>query len=85
MLPVLIHVGNEQDQARFVVDEILNRQENGAELKEQATLFRSSNHSAQLELELNKRGIPFKKYGGSKFLEAAHIKDVLSVLAWWRT
>ena len=51
-------------------------------LKSQAVLFRSSNHSAQLELELARRDIPFVKYGGLKFLEAAHIKDVLCVLRW---
>jgi DNA helicase-2/ATP-dependent DNA helicase PcrA len=45
-------------------------------------LFRSSSHSAQLELELARRGIPFVKYGGLKFLEAAHVKDVLCVLRW---
>ena len=51
-------------------------------LKSQAVLFRSSSHSAQLELELARRGIPFVKYGGLKFLDAAHVKDVLCVLRW---
>ena len=51
-------------------------------LKSQAVLFRTSSHSAQLELELTRRNIPFVKYGGLKFLEAAHIKDVLAVLRW---
>jgi ATP-dependent DNA helicase UvrD/PcrA len=51
-------------------------------LKNQAVLFRASHHSAQLEIELNRRNIPFVKYGGLKFLEAAHIKDVLSILRW---
>jgi DNA helicase-2/ATP-dependent DNA helicase PcrA len=48
-------------------------------LKSQATLFRASHHSAQLEIELARRNIPFVKYGGLKFLEAAHVKDVISV------
>jgi DNA helicase-2/ATP-dependent DNA helicase PcrA len=51
-------------------------------LKSQAVLFRSSSHSAQLELELARRGIPFVKFGGLKFLDAAHVKDVLCVLRW---
>ena len=52
--------------------------EKGIALKSQAVLFRSSSHSAQLELELARRDIPFVKYGGLKFLEAAHVKDVLA-------
>ena len=51
-------------------------------LKSQAVLFRASHHSAQLEIELARRNIPFVKYGGLKFLEAAHVKDVISVLRW---
>jgi DNA helicase-2/ATP-dependent DNA helicase PcrA len=51
-------------------------------LKSQAVLFRASHHSAQLEIELSRRNIPFVKYGGLKFLEAAHVKDVISVFRW---
>jgi DNA helicase II / ATP-dependent DNA helicase PcrA len=51
-------------------------------LKGQAVLFRASHHSAQLEIELSRRNIPFVKYGGLKFLEAAHVKDVISVVRW---
>jgi DNA helicase-2/ATP-dependent DNA helicase PcrA len=51
-------------------------------LKAQAVLFRASHHSASLEVELTRRNIPFVKFGGLKFLEAAHIKDVLAVLRW---
>jgi DNA helicase-2/ATP-dependent DNA helicase PcrA len=51
-------------------------------LKSQAVLFRASHHSAQLEIELGRRNIPFVKYGGLKFVEAAHVKDVISVLRW---
>ena len=54
----------------------------GIALKEQAVLFRTSHHSAVLEIELSHRNIPFVKFGGLKFLEAAHIKDLLAVLRW---
>lgn len=80
--PRLVSVRDEADQARYVADHVLECREMGMALKAQAVLFRSSNHSAQLELELTRRNIPFVKYGGLKFLEAAHIKDVLSVLRW---
>jgi DNA helicase-2/ATP-dependent DNA helicase PcrA len=61
---------------------VLQQREGGVALRSQAVLFRSSNHSAQLELELTRRDIPFVKFGGLKFLEAAHVKDVLCVLRW---
>ncbi len=80
--PQLITVRDEVDQARCVAERILEYREAGIALKSQAVLFRSSSHSAQLELELTRRDIPFVKFGGLKFLEAAHIKDVLSVLRW---
>jgi DNA helicase II / ATP-dependent DNA helicase PcrA len=80
--PQLVTVADEVDQARCVTERILEHWESGIALKSQAVLFRSSSHSAQLELELARRNVPFVKYGGLKFLEAAHIKDVLSVLRW---
>ncbi len=80
--PRLVTVRDEADQARCVAERVLEQRECGMALKSQAVLFRSSSHSAQLELELARRGIPFVKYGGLKFLEAAHVKDVLSVLRW---
>ena len=80
--PALITVRDGADQARYVAERVLETLERGIALKSQAVLFRSSSHSAQLELELTRRGIPFVKYGGLKFLEAAHVKDVLSVLRW---
>jgi DNA helicase-2/ATP-dependent DNA helicase PcrA len=80
--PRLVNVADETEQARYVADDILARREQGVALKAQAVLFRSASHSAQLELELARRNIPFVKYGGLKFLEAAHVKDVLSVLRW---
>ncbi len=80
--PFLTVVADEAAQARFVAQGILNAREAGVPLKDQAVLFRASHHSAQLEIELTRRNIPFVKYGGLKFLEAAHVKDVLSVLRW---
>ena len=60
----------------------LQTREIGGSLKRHAILFRSSHHSDVLEVELTKRNIPFVKYGGLKFLEAAHVKDMMSVLRW---
>ncbi len=60
----------------------LATREIGGSLKRHAILFRSSHHSDVLEVELTKRNIPFVKYGGLKFLEAAHVKDMMSVLRW---
>jgi DNA helicase-2/ATP-dependent DNA helicase PcrA len=80
--PFLTTVADEAAQARFVAQQILDSREAGVPLKAQAVLFRASHHSAQLEIELARRNIPFVKYGGLKFLEAAHVKDVLSILRW---
>jgi DNA helicase-2/ATP-dependent DNA helicase PcrA len=80
--PQLVTVRDETDQARYVAEQVLQYRESGGALSSQAVLFRSSSHSAQLELELARRDIPFVKYGGLKFLEAAHVKDVLCVLRW---
>ena len=71
-----------QTQAEYVCTEVLKRREANVPLKRQAVLFRSASHSDMLEVELTKRKIPFVKYGGLKFLEAAHIKDLLAVLRW---
>jgi len=80
--PRLVTVKDEAAQADFVVDSVLARREEGLKLKQQAVLFRASAHSARLEMELTRRNIPFVKFGGLKFLEAAHVKDVLAVLRW---
>jgi DNA helicase II / ATP-dependent DNA helicase PcrA len=76
----LVLVPDEAQQARWVADQVLRQREAGTTLKSQAVLFRASHHSAALELELARRNIPFVKFGGLKFLEAAHIKDVMAVL-----
>ncbi len=80
--PQLVSVRDEADQARYVVEKVLESREQGLALKTQAVLFRASHHSGQLEVELTRRNIPFVKFGGLKFLEAAHIKDVLAFLRW---
>src|SRR3981189_2575395 len=78
--PQLVTVRDEPDQARFIVERILENRESGTLLKEQAVLFRTSSHSGPLEIELTRRNIPFVKFGGLKFLDAAHIKDMLALL-----
>ncbi len=80
--PQLVTLADEMAQARWVADQVLLRREGGLALKQQAVLFRTGHHSAVLELELARRGIPFVKFGGLKFLEASHVKDLLSVLRW---
>jgi DNA helicase-2/ATP-dependent DNA helicase PcrA len=80
--PHYVTVTDDQAQAEYVVTRILQTRESGVPLKRQAVLFRSSHHSDTLELELTRRNIPFVKYGGLKFLEAAHVKDLLAVLRW---
>ncbi len=80
--PRLVTVDDLQTQAEYICAEVLKRREANTPLKRQAVLFRSASHSDILEVELGKRQIPFVKYGGLKFLEASHIKDLLSVLRW---
>lgn len=78
--PQLVLIPDEAEQACWVCRRVLEHREAGIALKAQAVLFRAASHSAALELELMRRNIPFVKFGGLKFLEAAHIKDVLAVL-----
>jgi DNA helicase-2/ATP-dependent DNA helicase PcrA len=78
--PRLVTVRDETGQANYVCERILEEREAGTGLKEQAVLFRASHHSGPLEVELTRRNIPFVKFGGLKFLEAAHVKDVLATL-----
>lgn len=79
-LPQLVTCQDENDQAEYVIREILQRREEGIDLRRQAVLYRTSHHSVLLEGELTRRNIPYVKFGGLKFLEAAHIKDLLSLL-----
>jgi DNA helicase-2/ATP-dependent DNA helicase PcrA len=80
--PRLVSVADEADQARYVVEQVLEAREAGMKLKAQAVLFRAAHHSAALEVELTRRNIPFVKFGGLKFLDSVHVKDVLAVLRW---
>jgi ATP-dependent DNA helicase UvrD/PcrA len=80
LMPQLVSVRDEADQARCIVERILENRESGTILKQQAVLFRTSHHSGPLEVELTRRNIPFVKFGGLKFLDAAHIKDLLALL-----
>lgn len=80
--PFYVTVEDGDAEAEYVVSGVLENRERGLQLKDQAVLFRGSHHSDRLELELVRRNIPYVKYGGLKFLEAAHVKDLLSVLKW---
>jgi DNA helicase-2/ATP-dependent DNA helicase PcrA len=80
--PRYVTVADDAAQAQYVVTRVLEAREQGVDLMRQAVLFRSSHHSDVLELELVRRNIPYVKYGGLKFLEAAHVKDLLAVLRW---
>src|ERR1041384_4817392 len=80
--PRYVSVADDAAQANYVVLQILENREKGIALRRQAVLFRSSHHSDVLELELVRRNIPYVKYGGLKFLEAAHVKDLLALLRW---
>jgi DNA helicase-2/ATP-dependent DNA helicase PcrA len=92
--PQLVRCSDEDAQTDAVCDRVLQHREAGVPLHEQAVLVRSSHHSALLELELGARRIPFVKYGGLRFIEAAHVKDMLAafrladnpndVVAWFR-
>ncbi|MDQ0560564.1 DNA helicase-2/ATP-dependent DNA helicase PcrA [Rhizobium mesoamericanum] len=78
--PKLVTVRDEADQARYVADKVLENREEGVKLKQQSVLFRASHHSGALEIELTRRNIPFVKFGGLKFLDSAHVKDMLAAL-----
>jgi DNA helicase-2/ATP-dependent DNA helicase PcrA len=78
--PVMVTCGDELSQSTFIADRILEYRERGVPLMEQAVLFRTAYNSAALEIELGRRNIPFVKWGGLRFLEAAHVKDLLAFL-----
>ena len=92
--PLLVHCADERDQSESVADRVLELYEQGIALQKQAVLFRAAHHSADLEIELARRRIPFVKYGGLRYLEAAHVKDLLAAfrladnprdeMAWFR-
>lgn len=78
--PRLVAVPDETEQARYIANRVLENREAGQTLKQQAVLFRTAHHAGPLEVELTRRGIPFVKFGGLKFLDSAHVKDVLAAL-----
>ena len=78
--PELVTCYDEASQATLVADRVLEHLEDGISLRDQAVLFRTGHHSAGLEIELSRRSIPFVKYGGLRFLDAAHVKDLLAML-----
>jgi DNA helicase-2/ATP-dependent DNA helicase PcrA len=78
--PALITCRDEREQTNYVIERILGHREEGTPLTEQAVLFRAMHHSMDLELELQRRNIPFVKYGGLKFAEMAHVKDLVAYL-----
>lgn len=80
--PSYVTVEDGDAEVDYVVREILAAREAGVALRDQAVLFRNAHHSDRLEIELTRRNIPFVKYGGLKFLEAAHVKDLLAILKW---
>src|SRR6202043_3868569 len=76
--PQLVRCADEDTQTDAVCDRILAHREAGVALHDQAVLVRAAHHSALLELELGARRIPYVKYGGLRFVEAAHVKDMLA-------
>jgi DNA helicase-2/ATP-dependent DNA helicase PcrA len=78
--PRLVNCEDESDQAEYLIRQILTHREAGVDLKRQAVLFRASHHSILFEAELVRRDIPFQKFGGLKFMETAHVKDLLAFL-----
>ncbi|GGE29464.1 DNA helicase [Primorskyibacter flagellatus] len=78
--PRIVTLATEADQARYIVDRVLEDREAGTALRDQAVLFRTASHSGQLEVELTRRNVPFVKFGGLKFLDSAHVKDLLAML-----
>ncbi len=78
--PMLLTSYDEQEQSKLIADRILETRERGIDLRQQAVLFRAGHHGDGLELELVRRDIPYVKYGGLKYLESAHVKDVLALI-----
>lgn len=78
--PALVTCRDEAEQTAYLVERILGHREEGVDLKQQAVLFRATHHSLDLEVELQRRDIPFVKYGGLKFVEMAHVKDLVAFI-----
>ncbi len=78
--PSLVSCRDEAEQTDWLVDRVLEHREQGTLLKHQSILFRAQHHSLALEMELSRRNVPFRKYGGLRFVEMAHVKDLMSFL-----
>ena len=78
--PTIVTCRDEEAQDKFVVDKVLEHYEQGVPLHRMAVLFRAGHLSDSLEIALTRRNIPYHKYGGLRFLEAAHVKDLISFL-----
>ncbi|HUK77503.1 MAG TPA: ATP-dependent helicase [Thermoleophilia bacterium] len=78
--PLLVTCRDEDEQTAWLVDRVLEHREQGTALTRQAVLFRAQHHSLALELELARRNVPFRKYGGLRFVETAHVKDLVAFL-----
>lgn len=78
--PSLVSCRDEAEQTNWLIERILDHREQGTELKQQVVLFRAQHHSMSVEMELSRRNIPFRKYGGLRFVEMAHVKDLTSFL-----
>ena len=79
-MPRLVTCKDEAQQDEFIVERVLQHYEEGVPLRKQAVLFRTAYLSTSLELELTRHNIPYHKYGGLRFMEAAHVKDLISIL-----
>ncbi len=79
-LPQRVRCRDEEEQAAWVVQQVLDAREEGFRLDDLAVLYRSGNHANQLELQLAAANIPYVRHGGLSFAEAAHVKDVLALL-----
>ena len=78
--PSLVTCRDEPEQTQWLCERILDHREQGTQLKHQCVMFRAQHHSMALEMELSRRNIPFHKYGGLRFVEMAHVKDLVSFL-----
>lgn len=79
-LPKIIATNDERQQSEFIVQQVIEYIEQGVKLSDIAVLFRSAFHSFDLEIELNKANIPYRKFGGFKFMETSHIKDIIAFI-----
>jgi len=78
--PLLVTCRDEDEQTVWLVERVLEHREQGTALTRQAVLFRAQHHSLALELELSRRNVPFRKYGGLRFVETAHVKDLVAFM-----